>query len=706
MISIAFVGNPNVGKTALINSIAGSNLQVGNWPGVTVEKKEVRFEYEGEEIYLVDLPGTYTLTPYSLEEKITRNALCSENIDGIIDVIDVTDIRRNMYLTLELIDLQKPMVVALNMFDEFSKRGYELDIKKLETIIGITCIPTIGSQGIGTKKLLKEIYQAVKEDKKPKIIPYQEHIEKEISFLIKKLENYSCDIKRFLAIKLLEGDSFAVQKVSTIDPSIVASANQARKRLQEHLGMSVKEFIIQDRYQKIDKILDQTLHKPLIDRVLLSDKIDNLVLHKIWGLPLFVLLMFLMFKITFDGSAPLVDWMSGFFEDFLAPHLRSTMHSLPLWVSSLIIDGVISGVGLVLSFLPLLAFLYFFMALLEESGYMARVSFLLDRLAQKLGVKGSAFIALIVGFGCNVPAIYATRTLTSKKERIITALMIPLMSCSARLPIYALFTSLFFVHHQALIITSLYILGIAIAFLIASIANKILPQEESKPFFLELPTYHMPTLKAIWRSMKPRLTDFVIRAGTVIVLASIILWAIITLPPSSTPQTSYLARSAKTVAPLFKPIGFGDHWEPVAALIPGTLAKEVVIGSLGTIYGVENVQKKVAKNSWLEDFKEQILSFWRAIKMSLSNIATMQIQTLSTETEPSVLKQKIREQFTTAAKAFSYMVFVLLYIPCVSTMAAIKEEFGWRLMLFEITFLPILAYFVSFLAYRLALFIF
>ncbi|BCD62435.1 ferrous iron transport protein B [Nitratiruptor sp. YY08-26] len=706
MISIAFVGNPNVGKTALINSIAGSNLQVGNWPGVTVEKKEVRFKYEGEEIYLVDLPGTYTLTPYSLEEKITRNALCSENIDGIIDVIDVTDIRRNMYLTLELIDLQKPMVVALNMFDEFSKRGYELDIQKLETIIGVTCIPTIGSQGIGTKKLLKEIYQAVKEDKKPKIIPYQEHIEKEISFLIKKLEHYSCDIKRFLAIKLLEGDSFAIQKVSTIDPSIVASTNQARKRLQKHFGMSVKEFIVQDRYQKIDKILDQVLHKPLIDRVLLSDKIDNLVLHNIWGLPLFVLLMFLMFKITFDGSAPLVDWMSGFFEDFLAPHLRSTIHSLPLWVSSLIIDGVISGVGLVLSFLPLLAFLYFFMALLEESGYMARVSFLLDRLAQKLGVKGSAFIALIVGFGCNVPAIYATRTLTSKKERIITALMIPLMSCSARLPIYALFTSLFFVHHQALIITSLYILGIAIAFLIASIANKILPQEESKPFFLELPTYHMPTLKAIWRSMKPRLADFVIRAGTVIVLASIILWAIITLPPSSTPQTSYLAKSAKTIAPLFKPVGFGDHWEPVAALIPGTLAKEVVIGSLGTIYGVENVQKKVAKNSWLEDFKEQILSFWRAIKMSLSNIATMQIQTLSTETEPSVLKQKIREQFTTAAKAFSYMVFVLLYIPCVSTMAAIKEEFGWGLMLFEITFLPILAYFVSFLAYRLALFIF
>ncbi|BAF69212.1 ferrous iron transport protein B [Nitratiruptor sp. SB155-2] len=699
MFTVAFVGNPNVGKTALINDIAGSDLQVGNWPGVTVEKKEVTFTYHDEKIHLVDLPGTYTLTPYSLEEKITRNVICSEQIDGIINVVDVTDIRRNMYLTLELVDLQKPLVVALNMFDEFTKRGYALDIERLEAILGAPCVPTIGSKGIGTKRLVKEMYDAIKEERKPKVIPYQEHIEKEIAFLIKKMEREDCQLKRFFAIKLLEEDEFATKRVEQMDPSIVQAAKEARERLQRHFGMSVKEFIVQDRYQKIDKILDEVLKKPLIDRVLLSDKIDNFALHQWFGIPLFVVIMFLMFKITFDGSAPIVDWMSGFFENFLGPHLRASMHPLPPWMVSLLVDGVLSGVGLVLSFLPLLAFLYFFMALLEESGYMARVSFLLDRLAAGLGVKGNAFISLIVGFGCNVPAVYSTRTLSSLRERIIVTLMIPFMSCSARLPIYALFTALFFRHHQALIILSMYLLGIIVALAIGFLANKLLPMQDSKPFFLELPTYHMPTFHAIWRSMKPRLADFITRAGTVIVAASIVVWAIMSLPPSSTPQTSYLARTAQKIAPLFKPLGFGEHWEPVAALIPGTLAKEVVIGSLGTIYGVENAKKKVAKTSWLDDLWDQVKALGRALKDSILNITTLQIASLQSEQTSSLLMQKLRSQIATPAAALSYMIFVLLYIPCVSTMAAIKEEFGWKLMVFEVLFLPVLAYFITFFLY-------
>ncbi|BCD59368.1 MULTISPECIES: ferrous iron transport protein B [unclassified Nitratiruptor] len=702
MITIAFVGNPNVGKTALINDIAGSDLQVGNWPGVTVEKKEVTFTYHDEKIHLIDLPGTYTLTPYSIEEKVTRNVICSEQIDGIINVVDVTDIRRNMYLTLELIDLQKPLVIALNMFDEFSKRGYELDIDRLQEILGVACVPTIGSKGVGTKRLIQEIFKAVQSKKKPNIIFYQEHIEKEIAFLIKKMESEDCGLKRFFAIKLLEGDEFAIRKVVQMDPAIVQAAKEARERLQRHFGMSVKEFIVQDRYQKIDKILDEVLKKPLVDRVLLSDRIDNFVLHKWLGIPFFVVIMFLMFKITFDGSAPIVDWMNGFFENFLASHLRASMHAFPPWMVSLFVDGVLSGVGLVLSFLPLLAFLYFFMALLEESGYMARVSFLLDRLAAGLGVKGNAFISLIVGFGCNVPAVYSTRTLNSLRERIIVTLMIPFMSCSARLPIYALFTALFFTHYQALIILSMYLLGIVVALFVGFLANRLLPKQETKPFFLELPTYHMPTLQAIWRSMKPRLADFVTRAGTVIVAASIIVWAIMSLPPSSTPQTSYLAKTAQKIAPLFKPLGFGEHWEPVAALIPGTLAKEVVIGSLGTIYGVENEKKEVAKTSWFDDLLDQAKALQKALKESLLNITTLQIASLQGEQTSSLLMQKLRSQIATPAAALSYMIFVLLYIPCVSTMAAIKEEFGWKLMVFEVLFLPVLAYFITFFLYLVA----
>lgn len=701
MKTVAFVGNPNVGKTALINAIAGSDLQVGNWPGVTVEKKEVTFTYKDEELHLVDLPGAYTLTPYSLEEKVTRNEICSSGVDAIINVVDTTQLRRNLYLTLELLDVQKPLVVALNFFDEFSKRGYKLDLQKLQKILGVAVVPTIASKGVGKKRLIEEAYRALKYNKKPHIIPYQEHIEKEITFLIHKMKDEECDFKRFFAVKLLEADEFAVQRIKQMDPSIIEAANRARERLQKHFGMSVKEFIVQDRYQKIDSILDEVLQMPLIDTVLLSDKIDRIVLHKWLGIPIFLSLMFLMFKLTFDGSSPFVDWMNGFFEDFVGPHLRAAMQGLPFWVVSLVVDGLVSGVGLVLSFLPLLAFLYFFMALLEESGYMSRVSFLLDRLAAGMGIKGNAFIALIVGFGCNVPAIYATRTLSSTRERIITALMIPFMSCSARLPVYALFTSLFFVSHQAVVIFSLYMLGIVVAFFVAFIANKVLPQNKSKPFFIELPTYHMPTSRAIWISMWPRLKDFIVRAGTVIVLASTILWAIINLPPSSTPQTSYLAQFSKKIAPVFEPVGFGEHWEPVAVLIPGTLAKEVIIGSLGTIYGVESKEKTIAKKSLLRDFSVQMKKLMGAFRESLQNIFQVHLQSLRAKSAPSNLQKRIKEQFASPLAALSYLVFVLLYIPCISTMAAIKSELGWRVMWFEVLFLPVIAYLFSFMVYQI-----
>ena len=660
---IAFVGNPNTGKTALINAIAGSDLEVGNWSGVTVEKKEVTFTYKNEKIHLVDLPGTYTLSPYSIEEKITREVICSDIIDGIINVVNSTDLRRNLYLTLELIDLQKPLLLALNMFDEFKKRGFSIDIEKFSKLIDIDVIPTIASRGLGKKEIIEKIYQNVKNKKIPKPFSYQEHIEKEIEFLINKMKNIECNIKRFLAVKLLENDEFAKDKLKDY-PQILKEAKNARERLKAHFGMDVKKFIVEYRYQKIDEILEKTLKKPIVDKVMLSDKLDNILLNKYLGIPIFFVIMFLVFQFTFSGSEPLVDWTNWFFQDYLADKLKILLSPLPNWIASLTIDGVIAGVGLVLSFLPLLAFLYFFMAVLQESGYMARISFLLDKLASKVGLKGNGFIPLILGFGCNVPAIYSTRSMSTFRERVILALMIPFMSCSARFPIYVLFASLFFAHYKAFVILSLYSLGIFIAFIIAFIANKILPKNEVKPFFLELPTYHIPTLKAIWNLMWPNLKDFLVRAGTLIVFASVILWGVMNLPPKSTPKSSYLAKFSKEISPIFKPLGFGEHWEVVAPLIPGTLAKEVVISSMGTIYGVE-------------------------------------LNSIDQKNSAKILKEKIRSSFPNAKAAFAYLVFILLYIPCVSTMAAIKAEFGWKLMLLEITLLPIIAYIVSFIIYQI-----
>ncbi|WP_295421024.1 ferrous iron transport protein B [Sulfurovum sp.] len=701
MIRIPFVGNPNTGKTALINAIAKSDLEVGNWPGVTVEKKEARFTYDGEKIALVDLPGAYTLSPYSLEEKITRNMLAEEKFDGIIDVIDTTNLRRNLYLTLELIDMQRPMVLALNMFDDFTKRGYELDVDRLQEILGISAIPTIASRKLGTQKLIDAAMAAVDEHTIPHIQSYQEHIEKEIAFLIHAMPQTDLP-QRLFAIQLLADDPYAVSLSKTLkENDLIEKATKARERLEAHMKLPIKTIITRARYEVIDRLLEVVLKKPILDKVLLSEKIDAVLLHKWLGIPLFFAIMMLMFKLTFDGSGSLVTWVSNFFQDFLDKYISLGLQdAAPPWLVSLVTDGILSGMGLVLSFLPLLFLLYFFMAMLEESGYMARVSFLLDRAGRTLGIKGNAFISMIIGFGCNVPAVYATRALTTKRERIITTLMIPMMSCSARLPIYALFTAIFFQEHQVLVIMSLYLLGIIVALLLGWIANHILPSEESKPFFLELPTYHMPNMKAVWVLMWPKLKDFIVRAGTVIVMASIVLWGVIKLPVGTDPHNSYLAQAAKVITPVFKPAGFAEHWEPVAAMIPGTLAKEVVIGSLGTIYGVE-MKKEMTKSTFKDDVFNQVNALKEAFVNAFLSVFNIQMESSSREQQPNALQHKLKDQFSSPLAAFSYLVFILLYIPCVSTMAAIRTELGMRWMLFETALLPLVAYGVSVLVYQL-----
>jgi len=597
--------------------------------------------------------------------------------------------------------MQKPMVVALNMFDDFSKRGYELDTDTFEEILGVPAIPTIASRGLGTQKLIDSVIAAVKDETVPHIQPYQEHIEKEIAFLIHTMPQTHLP-PRFFAIQLLSNDAYAVSLARTLkENELMEKAAKARGRLEAHMKLPIRTIITRARYEVIDHLLERVLKKPILDKVLLSEKIDAVLLHKWLGIPLFFVIMMLMFKLTFDGSGSLVTWVSNFFQDFLGKYLSLGLHdAAPPWLVSLLSDGILSGVGLVLSFLPLLFLLYFFMAMLEESGYMARVSFLLDRAGRTLGIKGNAFISMIIGFGCNVPAVYATRALTTKRERIVTILMIPLMSCSARLPIYALFTAIFFQAHQVLVIMSLYLLGIIVALLLGWISNRILPSEESKPFFLELPTYHMPNMKAVWVLMWPKLKDFIVRAGTVIVLASIVLWGVIKLPAGTDPQDSYLAQAAKQITPVFKPAGFGEHWEPVAAMIPGTLAKEVVISSLGTIYGVETKTEMTSSA-----FREDTIAELKALKDAFADafLSMFSIRTDGTIStgEPNMLQQKLKGQFSSPLAAFSYLVFILLYIPCVSTMAAIRTELGMRWMLFETLLLPIVAYGMSVLVYQL-----
>ena len=659
---LLFAGNPNTGKTALINAISGSNLEVGNWPGVTVEKKEAHFTWQGKAIHLVDLPGAYTLTPYSLEEKIVQKTLFEDRYDGIVDVVDATNLKRNLYLTLELIELQKPMVVALNFFDIFTKAGYAIDLKRFSNILGVDVIPTVASKALGTKELLRKSLEAVEERKRPKIIRYNHHLENEIHFLIarlKKIPELHGIPYRAVALKLLERCSYIqdfLRRRSGHD--FTRFADEEIARLERHIGKDIKSIIIEERYRIIEHILSKTLKEPLVNRYRLTQRIDAVVLHRLWALPIFFAVMYALFKLTFSLSEPAIEWIDALISTLsflIESHLSGTIPDLFV---RLIVDGALGGVGLVISFLPLLALFYFLMALLEESGYMARVSFIFDHLAQKLGIEGKAFIPLIVAFGCNVPAVYSTRAMDSPRARLITALVTPFMSCSARLMVYIFFVSIFFTDYQAEIVMGLYILGILIALGSSLLLHRLLPFAKEKPYIQELPHYHIPTFSAILRLTLPKLRDFLVRAGTVILLAALVLSLLSNAPDPKNIENSYLARGAKAVAPLFEPLGFGQNWKAVAALLPGTLAKEVVVGSFGTLYSAEggDVKARIAK-----DF--------------------------------------------TPLSALSYLIFVLLYIPCIATMAALRSEFGWRVAILETLALPLVAYGASLLFYQSAKFL-
>ena len=711
IITVAVAGNPNAGKSTLINAVAGSRLHVGNWPGVTVEKKEARFEFEGRPIRLIDLPGTYSLSPYTQEEIIARDYLLQAKPDLIINVVDATNLERNLYLTVQLLELGIPTVMALNIFDEAEAKGYQIDTAGISEMLGITVIPTAAVKNRGLQELLTAVLATAerREDHQPRQLSYGEDIDTAIAEIGGTLAERHPQLTaryplRWLACKLLEGD---VEVTKEVNLGAEAVAGAALDHLHRAHGEDIESLMADARYGLANGLTREVLKRPEIRKEELTEKIDRIVLNRFLGIPIFLAAMWLMFKLTFDLSAPFGDWLDGM---IAGPFMRWTAAALgavgaPDWTVSLAVDGVLAGVGFVLVFVPVIFAMMFFITFLEGSGYMARAAFVMDRAMHAIGLHGKSFIPMLLGFGCNVPGIYATRTLENPRDKALTALLIPLMSCGARLPVYVLFAGIFFGAAAGTVIWSLYILGIALAIFMGLIFKRTLFKGQTPMFIMELPPYRMPSFRSLCLHTWEKGKHFLIKAGTYILAVSVFVWFALNLPWGvESKRDSYLGQAGAAIAPIFSPLGFGT-WEASASLLTGIVAKEIVVGTMGEIYvpGAREENTEEIVPTLGEDLREIVVSFGGAVKDAANNVvSTFGVSSLAAEDEEgdSPLKGAVRGAFTPLS-AYAFMAFVLLYMPCVVVAIAMRQEFGsWKWFGIAFAYQSALAWSVALIIYQ------
>jgi ferrous iron transport protein B len=709
-LAVAVAGNPNSGKSTLINAIAGTRLHVGNWPGVTVEKKEALFEYRDKRIRLVDLPGTYSLSPYTQEEIIARDYLVHKRPDVIVDVVDATNLERNLYLTIQLMELGIPVVVALNMYDEAKKKHFQIDIKAIEKMLGIRIIPTVATKKEGLTDLLRTVTEIAEDPSahRPKELNYGEDIESAVKSASEDIRSNHSSLAveyplRWLALKLIEDDSHVLQEINAGDNEILTS--NTINHLKKAHGEDIESIMADARYAQASGLTHEALKKPEIRKTELTEKIDKIVLNRFFGIPIFLAAMWLVFKLTFDVSTPFADWMDAM---MAGPFMRWTAAILgfvmaPDWLISLATEGVIAGVGFVLVFVPVIFAMMFFITFLEGSGYMARAAFVMDRLMHVMGLHGKSFIPMLLGFGCNVPAIYSTRMLENPRDKALTALLVPLMSCGARLPVYVLFAGAFFTAHSGTVLWSLYVMGIVLAVVMGVLFKKTLFRGEAPVFIMELPPYRMPSFRSLMIHTWEKGKHFLIKAGTYIFAVSILVWFLLNLPWGvENKKDSYLGRTGQIIAPVFKPLGFGN-WEASSALVTGVIAKEIVVGTMGEIYVHETEEEAVETPTLREDLKEIGSSFANAaLDASTNVVSTFGIVSISTEKEEEhVPIQNVIKSSFSPLSAYAFMAFVLLYMPCVVVAAAMRHEFGtWKWFGIAFAYQMALAWVVAFTIYQ------
>ncbi|BEP28029.1 ferrous iron transport protein B [Helicovermis profundi] len=647
-IKLALLGNPNSGKTTLFNALTGANHYVGNWAGVTVEKKEGNLKYKDNEIVVTDLPGIYSISPYSMEEKISRNFIINEGCDIVINIVDASFIERNLLLTLQLLELRRPMIIALNMMDEAEKKNIKINVKKLSELMGIPVVPIIAKDEHGIDVLLETIVNYNYDKKSDFLIQYEKIVENEIDNIAQRLEKHDLKHyeKRWLSLKLLEKD----EELIDIYPNF-----------NEDKEVDFEEIITKTKFDYIDSLLKKSTKIPEIKFDEKSNFVDKILLNRFLGIPIFMAMMAFVFYLTFNVGGIFQNWLDIFFSSFLSNGVTSILTSLGVssLVISLIVDGIIAGVGGVLSFVPNIAILFLAISVLEDSGYMARVALIMDKWMVKVGLSGKAFIPMILGFGCNVPAIMSTRSLENEKDRLLAILINPFMSCGARFPVYVLFSSIFFPGYETLVMFSLYALGVVMALVFAYIFRRTLFKGEPTPFIMELPPYRIPTLKALYIHVWEKVKDYITKAGTVIFGAAVVLWILLNFNFTGLVPVgeSFGASIGKLIAPLFIPLGFGN-WQSALSLLSGVAAKEVVVANMSILFGGADASMDV-------------------LKINLSG-------------------------YFTQLSAYSFMVFVLLYTPCIAVIAVIKRETNsWKWTGFSVVYQIIVAWFSAMLVYQI-----
>ena len=703
VINVALIGNPNCGKTSLFNFASGAHERVGNYSGVTVDAKVGEAEYNGYHFNLVDLPGTYSLSAYSPEELYVRKQLIEHTPDIVINVIDTSNLERNLYLTTQLIDMHIRMVCALNMFDETEKRGDNIDYDKLGELFGIPMVPTVFKNGRGVDQLFDTIiemyegregsnahYRHIHINHGHEIEHGIEHIQEYLKADDSIRQRYST---RYLSIKLLENDKHAEEYVSHLKSAkeIFAARDEAARRVKEETMEDSETAIMDAKYGFIHGALQEADYETgkAKDTYQVTHLIDRILTNKYVGFPIFVLLLFIMFSATFVlGEVP-----KGWIEDgvaWLGTVISTSMPDGP--VKDMLVDGVIGGVGAVIVFLPQILILYFFISYMEDSGYMARAAFIMDKLMHKMGLHGKSFIPLIMGFGCNVPAVMATRTIESHRSRLITMLILPLMSCSARLPIYIMVIGTFFaLQYRSLIMVSLYLIGILLAVILSRVLSSFVIKGEDTPFVMELPPYRFPTWKAIGRHTWEKGKQYLKKMGGIILVASIIVWALGYFPHNEEleqqqqQEQSYIGRIGKTIEPVFTPQGF--DWKLDVGLISGVGAKEIVASTMGVLYSNNDSFGDDSDDSDYndEDGKYEVLK-----------------KQMTADLQKTYGYSDAEAAHKASLTAYCFLLFVLIYFPCIATIAAIKGETGsWKWAGFAAGYTTLLAWVISALVFQI-----
>ncbi len=714
-VTIALAGNPNSGKTTLFNALTGAKQRIGNWPGVTVEHKEGSYQDGDTRINVIDLPGIYSFSAWSVDEKVSREYILYQKPDVVVNIIDASNLERNLYLTTQLLEIQAPIVVALNMIDVVQKQKIRIEIEHLERHLGCPVIPMVASRKEGLDELKKKVLEIADSRRvSPTRVAYDSVVETSLKELRPKLESIAADKKvdsRWLAIKLLENDPIGAE--ITQDQFKEEVAKHASK-IEKHVGDSIEIVVADGRYGFIHGLVKDVTHRDFEFRKTVSDSIDRVVLNRILGIPIFLAVMYLLFFLTINLGNPFIFFFDRLFGAIFVDGFGSVLQSIgsPGWLNLFLAKGLGEGIRVVSTFIPPIFFIFLFLSFLEDSGYMARAAFVMDRFMLVIGLPGKAFIPMLIGFGCNVPAIMATRTLENHRDRILTILVNPLMSCGARIPVYVLFATIFFPQRGGTVIFGLYMTGILLAIVSGLIFKRTLLQGETSTFVMELPSYHIPTFNGVMLHTWIRLKSFIFRAGRLIMFFIILLSILGSLGTDGTihedfSDNSVLSAIGKFISPVFRPMGIEkDNWEAAVGLFTGIFSKEAVVGTLNALYArVDTAQQEASFNFWQEvsaSFRQLPLDLGDALR-SFTDPLGISSELEETETDSSI-SEVFHRKFTSIASVIAYLLFILIYTPCIAAIAATYRETNAGWAIFSVVYLTGLAWLIATIFFQISTF--